>query len=338
MYKMQVRQPERHDECNLSLGSAIYHNGFTGNKQNREVDRLDRLRLSVHRASLKYAKEITCYMYRSSKRILLMEQSCVFLGLGSFSPKRRCVIMKNEKKLELQDAVLLHFGFNPLLEQHWIHARRQGFPCANKELVLPSYPPLCSVFKFRCTKVHTQKQFQSVSYFWQCASDQNVLTENTLLPHSPAFVGAFLKTGLFYQGNNSEFYSSSAGAIPQPRALLQCWVFPTAHKAGALQLSKQCMYYLNCFTGRRIMCSATPQDNEPKELQNMSLVLEQELCNALLCVCFSLLCNITFTLTFVVPFLCTPASPCFPLHILTVRILRSNQGGTFKAPLLFRTD
>lgn len=39
MYKMQVRQPERHDECNLSQGSAIYHNGITGNKQNREVDR-----------------------------------------------------------------------------------------------------------------------------------------------------------------------------------------------------------------------------------------------------------------------------------------------------------
>lgn len=32
MYKMQVRQPERHDECNLSQGSAIYHNGITGNK------------------------------------------------------------------------------------------------------------------------------------------------------------------------------------------------------------------------------------------------------------------------------------------------------------------
>lgn len=39
MYKMQVRQPERHDECNLSQGSAIYHNGITGNKQNRVVDR-----------------------------------------------------------------------------------------------------------------------------------------------------------------------------------------------------------------------------------------------------------------------------------------------------------
>lgn len=39
MYKMQVRQPERHDECNLSQGSAIYHNGITGNKQSREVDR-----------------------------------------------------------------------------------------------------------------------------------------------------------------------------------------------------------------------------------------------------------------------------------------------------------
>lgn len=39
MYKMQVRQPERHDEYNLSQGSAIYHNGITGNKQSREVDR-----------------------------------------------------------------------------------------------------------------------------------------------------------------------------------------------------------------------------------------------------------------------------------------------------------
>lgn len=39
MYKMQVRQPERHDECNLSQGSAIYHNGITGNKQSREADR-----------------------------------------------------------------------------------------------------------------------------------------------------------------------------------------------------------------------------------------------------------------------------------------------------------
>lgn len=38
MYKMQVRQPERHDECNLSQGFAIYHNGITGNKQSREVD------------------------------------------------------------------------------------------------------------------------------------------------------------------------------------------------------------------------------------------------------------------------------------------------------------
>lgn len=41
MHKMQVRQPERHDECNLSQGSAIYHNGITGNKQNREVDGID---------------------------------------------------------------------------------------------------------------------------------------------------------------------------------------------------------------------------------------------------------------------------------------------------------
>lgn len=39
MYKMQVRQPERHDECNLSQGSAIYHNGITGNKQIRAADR-----------------------------------------------------------------------------------------------------------------------------------------------------------------------------------------------------------------------------------------------------------------------------------------------------------
>lgn len=39
MYKMQVRQPERHDEYNLSQGSAIYHNGIAGNKQSREVDR-----------------------------------------------------------------------------------------------------------------------------------------------------------------------------------------------------------------------------------------------------------------------------------------------------------
>lgn len=39
MYKMQVRQLERHDECNLSQSSAIYHNGITGNKQSREADR-----------------------------------------------------------------------------------------------------------------------------------------------------------------------------------------------------------------------------------------------------------------------------------------------------------
>lgn len=103
---------------------------------------------------------------------------------------------------------------------------------------------------------------------WAIFHNVQVIKMWSLLPHSPAFVGAFLKPGLFYQGNNSEFYSSSAGATP---ALLQsigaeCWVFPTTHKVGALQLSKQCMHYLNCFTGRRIMCSATPQDNEPKEL------------------------------------------------------------------------
>lgn len=39
MYKMQVRQPEKHDEFNLSQGFAIYHNGITGNKQSREADR-----------------------------------------------------------------------------------------------------------------------------------------------------------------------------------------------------------------------------------------------------------------------------------------------------------
>lgn len=158
--------------------NAIYHRALQfitmesqeTSKTEKQIDRLDRLRFSVHGTALKYAKEITCCMFRFSNSILLMEQSCnramCFQVWGPFPQKRkRCVILKNEKKLKLQDAVLLHFGFNPLPEQHWIHARRQGFPCANKEPVLPSYPPLCSVFKFRCMKVHTQKQFQSVSYF-----------------------------------------------------------------------------------------------------------------------------------------------------------------------------
>lgn len=39
MYKMQVWQPERHDEYNLSQGSAIYHSGITGNNQSRGADR-----------------------------------------------------------------------------------------------------------------------------------------------------------------------------------------------------------------------------------------------------------------------------------------------------------
>lgn len=39
MYKMQVWQPERHDEYNLSQGSAIYHDGITGNNQSRGADR-----------------------------------------------------------------------------------------------------------------------------------------------------------------------------------------------------------------------------------------------------------------------------------------------------------
>lgn len=90
MYKMQVRQPERHDECNLSLGSAIYHNGFTGNKQNREVDRLDRLRLSVHRASLKYAKEITLHVQIFKENFIDGIELCVSRFGVLFPKKKMC--------------------------------------------------------------------------------------------------------------------------------------------------------------------------------------------------------------------------------------------------------
>lgn len=89
MYKMQVRQPERHDECNLSRAlQFITMVSQEASKAEKQIDRLDRLSSFGHGTSSKYAKEIACYKSKFSNSILLIGIERWLSGAGVLFPRK----------------------------------------------------------------------------------------------------------------------------------------------------------------------------------------------------------------------------------------------------------
>lgn len=80
-------------------------------KVEKQIDRLDRLSSSGHGASLKYAKEITCYTFKFSNNILFIGMELCILRLRFFSPERKKLCSEKLNKVKVRGCCFASFWF-----------------------------------------------------------------------------------------------------------------------------------------------------------------------------------------------------------------------------------